>query len=398
MKRAISILLGVCLAFSLCLAFVGCDDASQPDEGGDTEAEGVDFVGELFGEDLAETNFYNYCPSIMMEGEDTMHVWYCSNRTSGNITDYIAYRKGTKNSEGKWVFSEKQIVLEPTLLTWDTMHTCDPTVVKGTFNYRDTDYTYLMAYLGCESQDNMDNQVGLAVANAPEGPWIKCDDINPICNYIDGDRFNGGSNSWGYGQAGMISADKAGKVILTYSKADSAGGGCYIEYWDFADLDDPQMLSAQYVTLRNDGSLRPNGTQSSINNPDIAYDPNTNRLYVVSHNTYESGAGQDPTIIPSVSQVLYVQLEEEQEYIGELLFSGEAYSWTPVGYISEELTGFPRNHNSGIVTDEYGWLTDSGTLRVVTTVSCLASEGGDRPTPWPYLHSYRLHGVEFDIS
>ena len=50
------------------------------------------------------------------------------------------------------------------------------------------------------------------------------------------------------------------------------------------------------------------------------------------------------------------------------------------------------------MTDEYGWLTDSGTLRVVTTVSCLASEGGDRPTPWPYLHSYRLHGVEFDIS
>ena len=43
-------------------------------------------------------------------------------------------------------------------------------------------------------------------------------------------------------------------------------------------------------------------------------------------------------------------------------------------------------------------LSDSGTLRVVTTVSCLASEGGDRPTPWPYLHSYRLHGVEFDIS
>ena len=72
---------------------------------------GVSFTEELFGEDKNE-NFYNYCPSVIMEGE-TMHVWYCSNQVSGNVTDYVGYRRGTLNASGKWEFTEKQLVLGP---------------------------------------------------------------------------------------------------------------------------------------------------------------------------------------------------------------------------------------------------------------------------------------------
>src|SRR5690554_6719009 len=78
----------------------------------------VDFESILFGEDLLLTKKFNYAPSIIYEqdehGLDIMHIWYCTNVNSGIIVDNIGYRKGIKNSEGLWVFSEEQIVLSPT--------------------------------------------------------------------------------------------------------------------------------------------------------------------------------------------------------------------------------------------------------------------------------------------
>lgn len=106
---------------------------------------GVAFTDELFGESLDE-NFYNYCPTVMTEGGDTMHIWYCSNEISGNVTDYVAYRKGTLQADGTWAFTEKELVLSPSASGWDSRHTCDPSVIKGSFAYGGTEYGYLMAY------------------------------------------------------------------------------------------------------------------------------------------------------------------------------------------------------------------------------------------------------------
>ena len=56
-----------------------------------TDKGNASFNSELFGDPIDE-NFYNYCPTIMYEGKDTIHIWYCSNKTDANDTDYIAYR------------------------------------------------------------------------------------------------------------------------------------------------------------------------------------------------------------------------------------------------------------------------------------------------------------------
>ncbi|MEI3188005.1 MAG: hypothetical protein V8S27_09650 [Lachnospiraceae bacterium] len=100
-----------------------------------TAQTGVSFFEELFGESKDE-NFYRLFPSVMMEGNDVMHVWYCSNKDSGQVTDYVAYRKGALNAEGRWEFGEKQLVLSPTAGSWDNVHTCDPSVVKGNFTMK----------------------------------------------------------------------------------------------------------------------------------------------------------------------------------------------------------------------------------------------------------------------
>ena len=69
------------------------------------------------------------------------------------------------------------------------------------------------------------------------------------------------------------------------------------------------------------------------------------------------------------------------------------------GKIDPATTGYKRNHNCAIVTDEYGWITDSLRISFVYTMSDLPgnypdwSAGGQ----WPALHTYRLHGITLDV-
>ena len=140
------------------------------------------------GEDKTMEYFYNYCPTIFEE-DGVRHIYYCANKKHGNVTDYVAYRKGVKDETGRFIYSDIQYVLEPTENSWDSRHVCDPSVVKGEFTYNQENYNYLMAYLGCVTSDNTSNEVGLAVSKSPEGPWIKVGD-GPFCDYELNDNSN----------------------------------------------------------------------------------------------------------------------------------------------------------------------------------------------------------------
>ena len=83
---------------------------------------------ETVGDD-GEDYFYNYCPSIKIEN-NVEHVYYCTNKTWGNVTDHIGYRSA-EIKNGKVQYSDESLVLSPTADTWDQTHTCDPTVIKG---------------------------------------------------------------------------------------------------------------------------------------------------------------------------------------------------------------------------------------------------------------------------
>ena len=78
----------------------------------------VDFESVLFGADINDVKIFNYCPAILMEndenGKEVMNIWYCTNKDDGVIMDHIGYRTGVKQANGKWVFSNEQIVLAPT--------------------------------------------------------------------------------------------------------------------------------------------------------------------------------------------------------------------------------------------------------------------------------------------
>ncbi len=354
---------------------------------------GASFTEELFGDDINE-NFYNYCPSVMMDG-NTMHVYYCTNKVSGNVTDYVGYRKGTLNASGKWEFSEKQYVLAPSGKgsdKWDAKHICDPSVTKGKFTMGGEEYSYLMAYLACDDateQWKVDiNQVGIAVAKAPDGPWIKVESINPIANYFTSE----GVHYWGYGQPCVINPEGGGEVYLFYSKGVKGGTYEQAEKWDFSDLDHPVKLKSAKVREKN--VVNASGSQDCINNADFAYDPVGKRLWCIKED-FPYPTDHEINWLAKTNVLMYADLGEEGL---DRLFGEEIYSWNKSGVLQP--TGkYVRAHNACIVTDPLGRTVNAFRMPVLYTVSEAKTAYPDWNAggQWPALHTYRIHGTVFDI-
>lgn len=356
---------------------------------------GVAFTEQLFGESLDE-NYYNYAPAILMEGTDTMHVWFCGNGVSGNVTDYIVYRKGTLQGDGTWVFTDRELVLSSTAGTWDQRHVCDPTVIKGAFKYKGMDYGYLMSFLGCVTNDSSRNEVGIALSQSLAGPWIKVDEINPIANYYTSEEYVDDRWTWGYGQPSLVSVDESGKVILFYTKGVISGTHVHAELWDLSNLDNPVKLDEAPIT--NAGVVNASGGADVINNADFAYDPVKKRLYVIKEDfPYASGGGTD--WLTGSNTVMYLNLNPEEAFPMQTLFNGETLRWQAIKSVGTNETGHKRVHNSGIVRNEYGWLMNPHQLPILYTKSDVSDDFPDWPLKgqWPALHTYRIYGYLIEL-
>lgn len=98
------------------------------------------FLGQVFsiidpGISNSREGIYNYCPSVFQTDDGTRYVYYCTNKNSYEVVDHIGCRKGVRGLGGRYKWSEEKIVLSPTENSWDAHHTCDPSVIKGDFEY-----------------------------------------------------------------------------------------------------------------------------------------------------------------------------------------------------------------------------------------------------------------------
>lgn len=345
----------------------------------------VEFESILFGESINDTKKFNYAPSIILDmndqNEQMMHIWYCTNLNSGVIMDHIGYRKGVLNKNGKWEFSEEEIVLAPTLGTWDGRHVCDPSVVRGTFQYNNEVYSYMMSYLGCTTEDYSNNETGIAVAKSPEGPWVKLDHLNPIVPY----STDNPSGAWGTGMPAMISVDKEGEVLLFYS---NSAVGTSVEHWDFSNLNTPARKFKS--TIKRDGAKNPNGSLLWIAIADFAYDEKSNRLYMVSSTNAKDPEDITRTRVNSHAAVAYIENLNSMDDLLDALRTGN-YTWKMHGYVSPDDTGFTRNHNLGIVRNEYGIIEQENSMWVVVST-------GHNDWPNENIFTYRLRGHIIDFS
>ena len=355
-------------------------------------------VGEvrlLFSHGTAgETRIYNYCPSIFVDENNKEHVYYCSNKDEGNVTDYVGYRVGSiANNEIS--YSNINYVLEHSTPTsvWDSRHTCDPSVIKGEFKYQGETYYYMMAYLGCLTSNSCLNETGIAVSKTPQGPWVKCnslkaDGVTPINPIVPYSEFTMNSNSWGTGQPSLVSVDKKGKVLLFTTIGSATGTYTNLREYDFSDIDN-------YVLVRQRNSITTEGIKgtvsgaSLINNADFGYDEVNHRVIMAKPRQYFGTDNKSPNFVADTIDVYYID-DTEGTKVGDVLFAGNNTSkfWKSVGEVNQSLTGFLRNHNTGLITDPYGRIDATKNVGVAFTRSDEETGG-----TWSYLSTYRIYAT-----
>ncbi len=236
--------------------------------------------------------------------------------------------------------------------------------MRGEFRYDGQTYSYLMAYLGCTSSDNQENKVGLAVSKTPEGPFGKVGSA-PLVDFQKDP--SSGIFQWGVGQPSLINLDRKSSVMLFYTRGDKTATRTIVEKWDFSDLSAPKRLSSG--KLSEQGLKNLHGAGDFLNNADFVYDPAAKRFYASSD--CHPNPTSAPDFISSHFRVCY--FDEPTNY--------QWFFWNTLSVTGPNETGFPRNHNTGILRDEYGHLPNPW-LSVYYTVSI---EGNNS------LWSYRIY-------
>lgn len=365
-------------------------------------------------------NKYNYCPSSFIEdvnGVRTQHIYYCTNVKAGYVDDFIGYRTATIDGNGNTVWSNEKIVLAPGVTqfsnlgnyesrctggstgatrlpgipgfdpnAWDSCHNCDPSVIKGQFKYNGTSYSYLMFFLGVKLGADAGyackkNEIGIAFANNPAGPWIKPGSaVNPIASYVD---YGCPATGWGIGQPSCFSIDKKGKVMLLATAEKAALYTISIKY-DFSNLTDGNAKSSA-VKLQHKERIRTTGLtgNATINNADYAYDPVNHRVIMA-----KPRAPITSTVANTID--VYFRSDADCEENGDCLLTNNTYGWKLLGTIDNGLTGFYFNHNTGLITDPYGHYDSDKYIGVLYTTA----NGSTNPE----LSTYRLHATSFDIT
>ncbi len=378
-----------CLALAALMICTGCGKEDGKTDTEDTEGESVGVTEETNGTDTKQSDtqetdakqplppsgtlqfdntkngIYNYCPSIMQMSDGSLYVYYCTNTKSYEVVDYIGCRRGERQADGSVSWGEEMIVLSPTLGAWDGHHVCDPSVIAGEFSYGGESYGYLLAYLGCTSYDNQDNKIGLAVSKTPEGPFVKVGDKPFIDFTMDSSTT---VFQWGVGQPSLINIDKKGSVYLFYTRGDKDGTRLMVDEWELSDLDAPKKQST--VRVSTNGLTNLNGNTDNMNNADLVYDAEGRRFYA------SSDCHPNPSSTPN-----FISSHFRVTSFSELYGISGAY-WKTEATVSPTDTGYARNHNTGILRDEYGHLPQREYLTVYYTVSVTGNDS---------LWSYRIY-------
>ncbi|MBR2473392.1 MAG: hypothetical protein IKB44_05540, partial [Clostridia bacterium] len=332
---------------------------------------------------------FNYCPSIIIDDDGFAYMYYCTN--SGfdgysfqqGVEDHIGCRKGTPDGNGGYTWGAETLVLSPSNSGWDSQNVCDPSVIKGNFKYNDgngvKDYTYLMAYLGANNSDNVENETGLAVSNDPMSGWVKVG----TTPFIDAPAFdsqlkkdNPNYNQWGEGQPSLVSIDNAGMAYIfwTYGVGEGVNEIHFMEY-DFSDLNN--IVESDVKVLTAKGLTKYNGAvDHEINNVDFMYDSVNDVFYMVGESHPWTSA--IPSDVSQYFRIAYISADELEDG-----------TWTMIGHFKDTDPTFTRSHNAGFLRDAYGHLPANAEFLGVYYTVAYAPDG---VTEHNYtLDTYRIH-------
>jgi len=239
---------------------------------------------------------YDYAPSVMIGDGSQIKMWWGGGTGAGDGIYYSTL------SGGGW--STPLLVMQKSASGWDGQHVCDPSVIKGSFIYSGTTYSYAMYYTATYDSIGYDSHVGVAFSNNGT-TWVK-NAANPILSPT-GDAT---PPTLQYGAGMQTAYVSGGLVTIMYFDSTGAGNKLY-------------MVTSTNGINFSGKTLLPNPL-SYEHAGDISYSPSESKWYVMTKN------GND-----------------EEIFIYETSGSALTSTWNYKGNISSSTTGNVRNHNPG---------------------------------------------------
>lgn len=295
---------------------------------------------------------YNYAPSVIQDEYGIRYAFVCQNLEPFKIVDYVYLYKGIPTKNG-YTWQPGTRILDPSDLGWDINHICDPDVRKFRTTYNGETYEYIMTYLGTDQWDNFHNQIGLAISKNIEGPYIKFDK-NPIIG-------SSSRTTWGVGQSTSVVLNDS-TLRIFYS--NSNGGFTYRD-----------------AVMNNLNNIRMGPEKYIKNMPGNNYPAFSGKhVYMVSERRVDMDK-LIPTWVGNVAQLSYIPLGQD--------LSTDGGKWTKIGAVTPRESGFPRNHNPGILTDEKGYMLNDDELIMYFTPAVTGAN---------WLWSYDMYSARFDLK
>lgn len=282
------------------------------------------------GDNPGRQNRYNYSPSVIQFG-NTRQIWWCGQAVNpadkSQDTDVILYESLNLKTN---VTTTPVTVLAETPGAWDSVYTCNPKVVKGSFADPLGDgktYSYAMYYVATADKNGHENCIGVAFSN--DGIiWNKYP--HPVVM---------ATSSAGYGAAQPAIYNSNGKAAI----------------WMFYESDDPteHHIAATSPdglhftiegTLTTDG-LNPDSLGSSWG--DMAYDSTNGYWYALFN-----GRVRDPSTTGGVIELGQFGVELYR-IPGSSLLTGTT-PWQELHTFDTNLTSSEANFIGGFVRNQFG--------------------------------------------
>jgi len=320
-------------------------------------------------------HYYTYAPSVIQMSPTTRDVFDCENYKSNVVHDNVYLSVGHLVN-GLWEYGPLKSVFgpadDPSPHGYFSVHACEPEVIGGNFHFGGQPYKWALLFTAESVASNSSNQLGIAFANNPAGPWKP--DLTPILQTAD----DFGHNQYPYncppklyclGQPAAIDFGPSGHILVTYmSNAGSPGTdtapaeGLVLRELNLSDVPASGPCSQCLVALPNGKKIEAVTTAGLAWPPDdasIAYDAATDDI-VLSYDGGQPNPALDEA--PVTPWVTVATISESG------LLSGLG-TWDVLGDIGSCLSGHTLNHNSGIVRQPNGNMPNGHELSMMYTVA-----------------------------
>ena len=255
------------------------------------------------------------------------HIWFCGRAPGGQDAIFLT-TKASSLGPGSW--STPLLVFDRQDSPWATVHTCDPSVVRGEFTYNSVAYELALFYTADDGSGGVGTGNAIGVAFSNDGiSWMS----HPTAVIQATDPS---TPEYGAGQSSV--SWLPGTTTLTHLYNDTT---TTTNFWGrVVQRTSTDAINHSALTFT---MLTESGVSGNANGPDAAFNPVDRRWYaVLNTNTIPPANPPDPDL-----GIRLVKSRTENSLLGE---------WTALSDIDTADTGETTHGNPGVARNETGTL------------------------------------------